>query len=154
MAFRLFSIPVILAALLFSVGAPIKPAAAQGACIEIFKPVCARTKAGSLQTFGNSCFAKMAGAKIVYEGPCHFFCPLIWEPVCGRKDGVNRTYANSCTAMANGAVVLAPGACPGKICPRIFLPVCAVDPAGKLTTYPNRCVAINRGARILHNGKC
>jgi hypothetical protein len=56
--------------------------------------------------------------------------------------------------MSNGAVVLADGPCPGKICPRIFLPVCGVDPAGKLTTYPNRCVAINRGARILHNGKC
>jgi hypothetical protein len=152
MAFRL--IPAILAALILSVGAPSKPALAQGACIQIFKPVCARTKAGQLQTFGNSCVAKMAGAKIVHDGPCHFFCPLIWQPVCGRKDGVNKTYANSCTAMANGAAVLADGPCPGKACPRIFLPVCGVDSGGKLVTYPNRCVAINRGARILHIGKC
>jgi hypothetical protein len=155
---RLFSIPLTLLTLI--AGYYLSPSAAQAQpaqpkfCTEIFQPVCARTKTGTLQTFGNACTARAAGATVVSQGACHFFCPLIWQPVCGRKDGVNRTYANSCTAMANGAVVLADGQCPGRICPRIFLPVCGVDPSGKLTTYSNRCIAINRGAPILHNGKC
>ena len=154
MTSKSISIPLLLAALVVNYLILSAPARAQPKCIDIFQPVCALTKAGSIQTFGNACFAKVAGAKVISQGACPIFCPLIYEPVCGRKDGKNMTYANSCVAMANGAIVLAPGKCPGPICPRIFRPVCGVDSDGKLMTYPNSCVAINRAARILHNGKC
>jgi len=132
----------------------VAPASAQVICTQDFRPVCARTRTGTLETFSNACRARAAKATIVHPGPCSIFCPLIFAPVCGRKDGKNTTYPNSCVAMANGAVVLATGPCPGPICTRIFRPVCAVPPGGGLKTFSNRCVAINAGARIIHDGKC
>ena len=130
------------------------PAAAATLCNEIFQPVCARTKAGTVQTFSNACFAKVAGARVVSQGACPIFCPDLYMPVCGRIDGVNKTYANACFAMVAGAVVLDQGVCPGKICTQLWMPVCAVTPSGTLKTFTNRCWAINSGSRILHAGKC
>ena len=40
------------------------------------------------------------------------------------------------------------------ICPRIFLPVCALKPDGTRETFSNACVARSAHARVLHSGKC
>ena len=154
MKLRWLTTPLVIAVLIASHLVPATPANAAPKCNDLFQPVCAVTKAGKVQTFSNACFAKAGGATVISQGSCPVFCPDIYEPVCGRKDGVNMTYANSCTATAAGAVVLAPGKCPGRICSQVYRPVCGVDSNGKLTTYPNACIAINRGVRILHNGKC
>jgi hypothetical protein len=39
-------------------------------------------------------------------------------------------------------------------CPRILLPVCAVNKDGTRTTYNNSCLARVAHARILHRGEC
>jgi hypothetical protein len=39
-------------------------------------------------------------------------------------------------------------------CPRIYRPVCALNPAGVRMTYANACVARAAHAKILHPGKC
>jgi hypothetical protein len=41
-----------------------------------------------------------------------------------------------------------------KICPDIFMPVCAVGWHGVRKTYPNSCDARRSHARILHAGDC
>ncbi len=39
-------------------------------------------------------------------------------------------------------------------CPRIFLPVCAVNKAGERQTFGNACMARAAHARFLHKGEC
>ena len=39
-------------------------------------------------------------------------------------------------------------------CPRIFLPVCAVNKAGERQTFGNACMAKAAHARFLHKGEC
>jgi hypothetical protein len=39
-------------------------------------------------------------------------------------------------------------------CPRIYRPVCALNPAGVRITYANSCIARAAHAKILHPGKC
>ncbi len=48
----------------------------------------------------------------------------------------------------------APTPADAAICPRIFLPVCALNPAGVRMTYANGCLARAAHATILHRGKC
>ncbi|HEY0106000.1 MAG TPA: Kazal-type serine protease inhibitor [Rhizomicrobium sp.] len=53
-------------------------AAADGAaarprfCSKIYKPVCAVTRDGHRQTFGNRCEAERAHARILYNGRCRY----------------------------------------------------------------------------------
>ena len=40
------------------------------------------------------------------------------------------------------------------VCPRIYLPVCALKRDGTRDTFPNACEARRARAKILHPGKC
>jgi hypothetical protein len=40
-------------------------------------------------------------------------CPMIYQPVCARKDSEVRTFANSCFARRAGFAVVAQGNCGG-----------------------------------------
>jgi len=167
MRLKLVSIPLLLAVLTasfvaFASAPSLAQSARQGApqnglCTDEYLPVCALTKNGPLQTFSNACYAKRAGAAVVYPGACPFFCPWSYAPVCGRIGGAkptNKTYPNWCFAKLDGAVVLAQGPCPGSICTQDYRPVCAVGSTGNRKTYSNRCAAINAGGRIIHDGPC
>ncbi|KAF5831350.1 hypothetical protein DUNSADRAFT_13289 [Dunaliella salina] len=46
------------------------PVPAACSCIEVFKPVCARTKDGLTNTYPNSCHASCEEATVISEGPC------------------------------------------------------------------------------------
>jgi hypothetical protein len=133
----------------------VERAAAQ-VCIQLYDPVCARTKpVGVAKTFGNSCFAKAAGARVFAEHTtCEgLICPLSFLPVCGVKSGVVQQYGSRCAADRAGALFLADGYCP-QVCTKEFLPVCAVNEKGARRVFGNQCAAVAAGFHVLHAGYC
>jgi len=80
-------------------------------------------------------------------------CPLVFNPVCGRKGNDLVNYGNACVAAANGAKILAQGPCP-QGCPMIYKPVCAEDAQGVRRNYGNACAAEKDGAKIIRNRRC
>jgi hypothetical protein len=63
----------------------------------------------------------------------------------------------SCALLAG--IAASSGATPNQaaaatLCPEIFMPVCAVNPAGTRQTYTNSCFAHVAHARVLHPGRC
>jgi hypothetical protein len=107
-------------AALFSAGAilPSAPALAAAKCPRIFLPVCG-FKDGAKATYGNSCMAGQAGARILHRGKCDgegAICPFIFLPVCGLDPQTKKpnTYPNLCVAENAGARLIHKGACKTK----------------------------------------
>lgn len=90
-------------------------------------------------------------------------CTMEYDPVCGRRGGVERTFANDCQARSNGYRVVARGECrpsrpePGtdrpQICTREYDPVCGRQ-GRRERTFPNACTAEAGGFRVVGRGEC
>lgn len=91
------------------------------------------------------------------------FCTMVWAPVCGLKDGVEKTYSNAGCAKADDATVSHDGEC-GKqpapqpssrsvVCTDEYAPVCGVK-NGVAQMYSNTCRAFSDGATIGNLGAC
>jgi hypothetical protein len=65
-AFQALALGLCMAGVLVSAGAQARPARI---CPMIYRPVCG-VKYGHLKTYGNSCMARAAGARILYPGHC------------------------------------------------------------------------------------
>jgi hypothetical protein len=104
------------------------PRGEQADCLAIYEPVCA-VRRGERRTYGNACEAQRVRARIVHPGECEpasrpdpipseVSCPMIYEPVCGVRNGEVRTFGNSCEAGSVGAEVLYEGECRPGAAPR------------------------------------
>ena len=93
--------------------APPQASAAPKFCPEIYKPVCAVTRAGVRQTYTNACFAQRAHARILHDGSCIGpICFFIFNPVCARVPGHKpQTYPSLCAAENANATLLHDGPC-------------------------------------------
>ncbi len=86
-----------------------------------------------------------------------------YRPVCG-NDG--KQYSNPCMARCAGITIFKEGECSkpvpstpaseaGCVCPALYKPVCATDPATKLPkSYGNSCQAGCAKAAFLYDGEC
>ncbi len=128
------------------------PVVQQSVCTMQWDPVCGEDANGVRITYGNSCMAEAAGAKIVSEGECPVACTLEYSPVCGEdKNGTKATYDNECLAEAAGATVVSQGDCTSAVvCTMEWDPVCGED--GE--TYGNKCVADAANVTIVSEGEC
>lgn len=128
-------------------------------CPKILKPVCCkRKKDGKLFTASNSCTCECEG-KVISKGECPTpkpsvspdicICPLIFKPVCCKKnDGTVKTESNACFCECDGKVLF-DKPCPVEetptprplpcTCPLFVDPVCCKDADGKLVTKSNSC---------------
>lgn len=91
------------------------------ACTREYRPVCGERN-GRTQTYGNACVAEAERARILYSGECRegrserprrqpVACPMIYDPVCGRRGRDVQTYGNSCEADAARAEIMYRGEC-------------------------------------------
>jgi len=103
------------AALVAAVAAtPRDAVAASKICPAIFMPVCAVTSSGTNQTFGNSCLARRAHARILAPGECQGpICFFLEQPVCARNPQTHKaqTYGNLCLAEVAHATLIHKGPC-------------------------------------------
>ena len=74
-------------------------------CGALYRPVCDRTG----QTYSNTCYANMYGARVACQGECpcppppsQTRCPGSYRPVC---DTHGHTHNNMCEANSAGAEV-------------------------------------------------
>ncbi len=111
------------------------------ACPEIWLPVCGTDG----NTYGNSCFAGLAGVNILHEGECENQPKQCYSN--GDCDGSNEYCAKSPGECETGT-----GVCTSKptICYFLYAPVCGCDGV----TYSNDCIAAGAGVNILHDGEC
>ena len=92
--------------------APAPAAAASKICPAIEAPVCAVTPNGARETFGNSCLAQRAHARVLHTGRCIGPICISFKQVCARVPGHKaETFASICTAERANATVLHDGPC-------------------------------------------
>jgi hypothetical protein len=92
--------------------APAPVAAAPKICPAIEMPVCAVTRTGGRETFGNSCLAQRAHARVLHTGRCIGPICMSFKQVCARVPGHKpQTFASICTAEQANATVLHDGPC-------------------------------------------
>jgi hypothetical protein len=92
--------------------APAPAAAAAKICPTIEAPVCAVTRTGARETFGNACLAQRAHARVLHNGRCFGPICMSFKQVCARVPGHKpQTFASECTAEQANATVLHDGPC-------------------------------------------
>jgi hypothetical protein len=111
-------------------------------CTEEFAPVCG---CGG-ETYGNACFAAMAGVGVLHEGACEVACGARAGDTCG-ADEYCRFELGAVCGRADAQGVCAPRP---EICTQQFEPVCGCDNQ----TYSNDCSAATAGVGVLHTGEC
>lgn len=116
-------------------------------CIEIFAPVCGLDG----ETYGNSCFAHMAGTSVAHEGECEEAPPQ----VCGGFANLPCAADNEWCSFQDppgGASADMTGVCLPRpeACITLFDPVCGRD--GQ--TYSNACFANMAGVDAVGDGAC
>lgn len=98
------------------------------------------------RTYGNACWAAMAGVGIYHEGECRL-------GVCGGPDGIACPAGEFCDlGTGNCGLADALGTCRPRppACGRQYDPVCGCD--GR--TYENPCEAARAGVTVDHAGAC
>ena len=92
--------------------APAPAAAATKICPAIEAPVCAVTRTGARETFGNACLAQRAHARVLHSGRCIGPICISFKQVCARVPGHRpQTFSSICTAEQANATVLHDGPC-------------------------------------------
>ena len=106
------------------------------ACPDVWDPVCGCDG----QTYGNACFAAMAGVSVEHHGACVMVCTE--NPQCAQDE-----YCSKPAEACNGS-----GECSPRptLCPDVWDPVCACDG----TTYSNECYAALAGWSVDYSGQC
>jgi len=84
-------------------------------------------------------------------------CTREYDPVCGRRGGVQQTFANGCLADEAGFRVVRRGECRRddgpRGCTREYDPVCGRR-GGDQQTFSNSCLADEAGYRVVRRGEC
>jgi len=95
-----------------SFAAPAPASAATKICPTLYDPVCAVTRTGARETFGNVCLAHNAHARILHKGRCIGQICIFFKQVCARVPGHRpQTFASVCAAENANATVLYDGPC-------------------------------------------
>lgn len=111
-------------------------------CPDIYLPVCGCNG----KTFGNDCWAAMAGVNVKSQG------------ACAAAGGTAASCTKNSECKAGDFCAKKTGDCDGTgtcavkptICPEVVDPVCGCD--GK--TFNNYCYALRAGVNVKHAGKC
>lgn len=105
------------------------------ACLDVWDPVCGCDG----RTYGNACYAAMAGANVARSGPCQSHCSATGD--CSLNQFC---YFEDCRIET--------GVCKDRPlgCPDVWDPVCGCD--GR--TYGNACDAAMAGVSVAYQGEC
>ncbi|MCC7541721.1 MAG: hypothetical protein IT379_36215 [Deltaproteobacteria bacterium] len=112
------------------------------ACIDLYAPVCGCDG----NTYGNSCYAALAGVSVQREGACERACGGLLGLTCEEGEFCDYEPGQHCGAADQTGVCRTPP----TACTREFRPVCGCN--GQ--TYSNACNARAAGTGVLSEGEC